>query len=65
MAAAHVSGVAAMILASGTLDPKAKKKGRVAAVTKRLRGTARDLGLLATRQGAGLIDASAATLPSP
>jgi serine protease len=65
MAAAHVSGVAAMILASGTLDPKAKKKGRVAAVTKRLRGTARDLGLPVTRQGAGLIDASAATLPNP
>jgi serine protease len=65
MAAAHVSGVAAMILASGTLDPKAKKKGRVAAVTKRLRGTARDLGLPATRQGAGLIDASAATSPAP
>ena len=63
MAAAHVSGVAAMILASGTLDPKAKKKGRVAAVTKRLRGTARDLGLPETRQGAGLIDAAAATEP--
>jgi serine protease len=65
MAAAHVSGVAAMILASGTLDPKAKKRGRVAAVTKRLRETARDLGLPETRQGAGLIDASAATSPSP
>jgi serine protease len=65
MAAAHVSGVAAMILASGTLDPKAKKKGKVAAVTKRLRGTARDLGLPAIRQGAGLIDASAATSPTP
>jgi serine protease len=63
MAAAHVSGVAAMILASGTLDPKAKKKGGVAAVTKRLRGTARDLGLPETRQGAGLIDAAAATEP--
>jgi serine protease len=63
MAAAHVSGVAAMILASGTLDPMAKKKGRVAAVTKRLRGTARDLGLPVTRQGAGLIDAAAATEP--
>ncbi|HET7486117.1 MAG TPA: S8 family serine peptidase [Solirubrobacterales bacterium] len=63
MAAAHVSGVAAMILASGTLDPKAKKKGRVEAVTKRLRATARDLGLPETRQGAGLIDASAATEP--
>jgi len=65
MAAAHVSGVAAMILASGTIDPKAKGKGRVAAVTQRLRQTARDLGLPATRQGAGLIDAARATSPSP
>lgn len=65
MAAAHVSGVAAMILASGTIDPKAKSRGRVAAVTKRLRQTARDLGLPATRQGAGLIDAAAATSPGP
>jgi len=61
MAAAHVSGVAAMVLASGTLDPDAKKKGKVAAVTQRLRQTARDLGLPATRQGAGLIDAARAT----
>lgn len=65
MAAAHVSGVAAMILASGTIDPKAKKKGKVAVVTQRLRQTARDLGLPTTRQGAGLVDASAATLPNP
>jgi serine protease len=61
MAAAHVSGVAAMVLASGTLDPKAKKKGKVAAVTQRLRQTARDLGLPANREGAGLIDAARAT----
>jgi serine protease len=65
MAAAHVSGVAAMVLASGTLDPDAKKKGKVAAVTQRLRQTARDLGLPATRQGAGLIDAARATAPEP
>ncbi|HEX7244506.1 MAG TPA: S8 family serine peptidase [Solirubrobacterales bacterium] len=64
MAAAHVSGVAAMVLASGTIDPKAKKKGLVAAVTKRLRHSARSLGLPATLQGAGLIDAAKATSPS-
>jgi serine protease len=63
MAAAHVTGVAAMVLASGTIDPTAKKKGKVAAVTQRLRQTARDLGLRATRQGAGLIDAGRATSP--
>jgi serine protease len=63
MAAAHVSGVAAMILASGTLGRKLKGRAKVAAVTKRLRQTARDLGLPTTRQGAGLIDAGAATTP--
>ena len=63
MAAAHVSGVAAMVLASGTLGPKLKGRAKVAAVTKRLRQTARSLELPATRQGAGLIDAGAATLP--
>lgn len=63
MAAAHVSGLAALILASGTIDPKAKKKGKVGAVTQRLRQTARDMELPATRQGAGLIDASKATEP--
>jgi len=65
MAAAHVSGVAAMILASGVLDPKAKSRGKVAAVTQRLQQTARDLGLPNSRQGAGLIDAARATSPSP
>ncbi len=60
MSAAHVSGVAAMVLASGTVSRK-RGPGRVGAVTKRLRRTARDLGEPKTRQGAGLIDAAAAT----
>jgi serine protease len=60
MSAAHVSGVAAMVLASGTVKSK-RTPGRVAAVTRRLRRTARDLGQPETRQGAGLIDAGAAT----
>jgi serine protease len=63
MAAAHVSGVAAMILASGVLDPDASPTRRVNEVAERLRNTARDLGLSPKRQGAGLIDAGAATDP--
>jgi serine protease len=61
MAAAHVSGVAAMILASGAINPTLKPEARVAVVTKKLRHTARDLGLPRTQQGAGLLDAAAAT----
>jgi serine protease len=60
MSAAHVSGVAAMVLASGTVSSK-RGPGRVEAVTQRLRRTARDLGEPEIRQGAGLIDAAAAT----
>lgn len=63
MAAAHVSGVAAMVLASGTVNPALAPKARVGAITKRLRRTARDLGLPATQQGAGLLDANRATDP--
>src|SRR6187551_78346 len=63
MAAAHVSGVAAMILASGALKPNASPSGHVDQLVQRLRGTARDLGLPASRQGAGLIDAGKATEP--
>jgi serine protease len=62
MAAAHVSGVAAMVLASGTVERK-RTPSRVAAVTKRLRRTARSLGQPSTREGAGLIDAGLATEP--
>jgi len=60
MAAAHVSGVAAMVLASGVVKAK-KPKTRVDAVRRRLTSTARSFGLPATQQGAGLIDAGAAT----
>jgi serine protease len=64
MAAAHVSGVAAMILASGVLKADASPQARVNQVTQRLRKTARSLGLPAGLQGAGLIDAGKATDPS-
>jgi serine protease len=64
MAAAHVSGVAAMILAGGVLEKGLSPEGGVDAVISRLRDTARDLGLQPQRQGAGLIDAAKATDPS-
>jgi serine protease len=64
MAAAHVSGVAAMVIAGGVLDEGISPEGRVKQVARLLRSTARDLGLPAQRQGAGLIDAAAATEPS-
>jgi len=63
MAAAHVSGVAAMVLASGVIGPQQNPKARVDAVTRRLRSTARGLGLPRAQQGAGLIDAGRATDP--
>ena len=70
MAAAHVSGVAAMVLAADTYggprfspDTGQGNKPRVNGVAKRLRQTARDLGLFDWQQGAGLIDAAAATAP--
>jgi serine protease len=64
MAAAHVSGVAAMVLASGVLDPNTSPRRTVSEVTRRLRKTARDLNLPANLQGAGLIDAGKATDPT-
>jgi len=64
MAAGHVSGVAAMILAGDVLPRKVSPRGKVNRVIRRLRKTARDLGLPAQEQGGGLIDAGAATQPS-
>jgi serine protease len=61
MAAAHVSGVAAMVLASGTLKRNSLPQETVNGVTRRLSNTARSLGLPKSREGAGLIDADAAT----
>jgi hypothetical protein len=63
MAAAHVSGVAAMILASGVIGRGLSPEAKVDAVANRLRETARGLGLPPNRQGAGLIDAGNATEP--
>jgi serine protease len=61
MAAAHVSGVAAMVLASGVLDKNLPPEDKVNAAYRQLRATARDLGLPSEREGAGLIDAGKAT----
>ncbi len=70
MAAAHVSGVAAMVLAADTyggprFSPETGQgaKIRVREVAEHLQRTSRDLGLPRAQQGAGLIDAAAATSP--
>jgi serine protease len=65
MAAAHVSGVAAMLLASRRINPLFSPEARVRAVTKHLRQTARDLGLPRVEQGAGLVDAGEVTGTGP
>jgi serine protease len=65
MAAAHVSGAAALVLASKAIRPKLEPRARVDAVTKRLGQTARDLGLPTRQQGAGLINVGKATEPIP
>jgi serine protease len=70
MAAAHVSGVAAMVIAADTYggprftpETQAGAKIRVNEVAEQLRRTARDLGLPRAEQGAGLVDADHATEP--
>jgi serine protease len=61
MAVPHVSGVIALIIASGVLGPDPTP----AALLKRLKTTARDLGAPGydRRYGSGLINANAATAP--
>jgi serine protease len=62
MAAAHVSGVAAMVLASGVIPHKLLRgRQKATQVTKRLARTARGLGHTRFHEGAGLIDAGLAT----
>jgi serine protease len=63
MAAAHVSGTVALMLASGVIPHSLEGKARVRAVTKRLQVTARSLGYPRRVEGAGLIDAARATSP--
>jgi serine protease len=65
MAAAHVSGAAALVLASKAINPGLEPRLRVDQVTKRLRQTARNLGLPSTQEGAGLLDVGRATKPVP
>jgi len=61
MAAPHVSGSAALLIASGVLGPRPSP----AAIEARLKATARDLGAPGPDEayGAGLVDARAATAP--
>jgi serine protease len=65
MAAAHVSGVAAMVLAGHKINPVLSPEAQVRTLTKRLRMSARDLGLPRVQQGAGLIDAYRAIATGP
>jgi len=61
MAAAHVSGATALVIASGVVKVHRNPKARVKALTKRLRRTARKLKLPQLAQGGGLLDVGRAT----
>jgi serine protease len=63
MAAPHVSGTAALVIASGVLGPHPSPD----AIESRLKATARDLGVPGPDNlyGAGLVDAAAATTRPP
>ena len=59
MAAAHVSGAAALVIASSVVGSNPQPSQ----VLNRLQQTARGLGMVRAQQGAGLIDVGAATTP--
>ncbi|HWK29795.1 MAG TPA: S8 family serine peptidase [Solirubrobacter sp.] len=63
MAAAHVTATAALVIASGVLGPHPTPQQ----IEERLKATARDLGAPGPDEqyGAGLVDAGAATSPTP
>jgi serine protease len=63
MSAAHVSGVAAMVLAAGLIEKGRGAPSPQTQVATRLKRTARDIGLPPSLQGAGLLDAARATDP--
>jgi serine protease len=65
MAAAHVSGAVALLLASRGIRPQVTPQALVNAVTRRLCHTARGLGLPSPQQGCGLLDIGRATKPIP
>jgi serine protease len=64
MAAAHVSALAALVIASGDTKkaPRSYPRARVTRVTRKIRESARNIGLPRSQQGSGLIDAGAATV---
>ncbi|HEX5593564.1 MAG TPA: S8 family serine peptidase [Solirubrobacterales bacterium] len=63
MAAAHVSGAAALVLASRGIRKQKTPRALVDAVSRRLCNSARDLGLPSPQQGCGLLDVGKATKP--
>jgi len=65
MAAAHVSGAVALVLASRGIRKQGTPRAVVDAVARRLCKTARGLGLPSPQQGCGLLDVGKATKPVP
>jgi len=63
MAAAHVSGAVALLLASRGIKKQETPRANVDAVTRRLCNTARNLALPSPQQGCGLLDIGKATKP--